>query len=112
MDLDKIIKGLEVCCDSTRNCGGCPYESDSDDCSLNMKMDAAAVLRELRLQATMQKCAEAGKEITESIAEEAAAMSEEIDAQAQAIETLHLINARLEGKVEAYEGMLRHLVKE
>lgn len=39
-------------------------------------------------------------------------LQNEIDAQAQAIETLHEINAKLEGKAEAYEAVVRMLLKE
>lgn len=112
MDLEKVIQGMTVCSSGSRSCKGCPYEVDGHICNDKLKEEALVALKELRLQITMQKCAEAGKEITEGITEAATAMSEEIAAQEQAIETLHLINAKLEGKVEAYENMLQRLVHE
>ena len=85
MDLDKIIEALHICSEES-GCSGCPYDG-VDACASIMKINAIAAIKELR--------EELG----------------EIDAQAQAIETLQQINAKLEGKVEAYENVLRMLAK-
>ena len=100
MDLEKVIKGLTVCSDGSRSCEGCPYEADHDVCNEKMKADTLVILKELRSSLETHCGSDAEK------------LVEQIDAQEQAIETLHLINAKLEGKVEAYENMLQRLVHE
>ena len=98
MELDEIIEGLFIC-SQEQTCNGCPYEG-KDGCAAMMKNNAIAAIKELRAKAeanTKTKAVHA-KEVNM------------IDAQAQAIEELHAINARLEGKVEAYEHMLRLVI--
>ena len=102
MDLDNIIKALEICSTYGASCDDCPYHAAAAGCSYNLKINALAALKELH----------GGNKSAGTDCGTVTEMQGEIDAQAQAIETLHLINAKLEGKVEAYENMLRCLAKE
>ena len=48
-DREKVIKGLEVCVDRVPGkytCNKCPYETDGNDCEINLTKDAAALLKE------------------------------------------------------------------
>ena len=106
MDLDKIIRALEICA-SDDNCTGCPYREDHN-CSTNSKRDAVAAIKELQQEVSLHETGDAFKAIIgKTPAEAITTMQDEIDAQSQAIETLQAINTRLEGKVEAYEYALR-----
>lgn len=49
--LEKVIRGLEVCIDHVPGkytCSQCPYETDGNDCEINLSKDALAILRELK----------------------------------------------------------------
>lgn len=92
-NLDKIIESLTICVAPACDCEKCPYHG-GPDCSEARNLDTLLLLKELR-----------GKPDAEKLVGQ-------IAAQEQAIETLHLINAKLEGKVEAYENMLQRLVHE
>lgn len=102
MDLDDLIKALGACVNA--DCRNCPLENEElcIDKTRKKAVDALKELKELRSAAKTANTA----------AETVKCMQEEIDAQAQSIETLHLINAKLKGEVEAYENMLRILAKE
>ena len=46
---EKVIKGLEVCIDrepGKYDCYKCPYETDGNDCDINLSKDALALLKE------------------------------------------------------------------
>lgn len=48
-DREKVIKGLEVCIDrepGKYDCYKCPYETDGNDCEINLSKDALALLKE------------------------------------------------------------------
>lgn len=52
-DIDKVIKGLEICVDrvpGTYRCNECPYEADGNDCEINLTKDAIALLKEQQLR--------------------------------------------------------------
>jgi len=44
-ELDKVIKGLEVCFDSSKECNGCPYIATSY-CKTTLHNDVTALLKE------------------------------------------------------------------
>ena len=47
-DMEKVIKGLEVCIDrepGKYDCYKCPYETDGNDCEINLSKDALALLK-------------------------------------------------------------------
>ena len=47
--MEKVIKGLKVCVDRVPGeytCDKCPYETDGNDCEINLTKDALAMLRE------------------------------------------------------------------
>lgn len=111
MDYVKIIRGLTTCANG-KGCTGCPYEG-CEKCSTQMTHDAIDAINELRLKVELQEASGTVKGVVDEATEAAITkMQEEIAAQEQAIETLHEINAKLEGKVEAYESVLRILAKE
>ena len=45
MDREKVIKGLEVCFDSSRECNGCPYIA-TPYCKTTLRNDVTALLKE------------------------------------------------------------------
>ena len=48
-DIDKVIKGLEVCVDRVPGkytCNKCPYETHGNDCEIDLTRDAIAMLKE------------------------------------------------------------------
>lgn len=106
MDLDKIIKTMETCI-GDRSCSSCPYGGE-EQCVKAIFVDVITILKELREKGELSKASCASKDMIVSAADaKINKLQSEIDAQAQAIETLQAINARLEGKVEAYEYALR-----
>ena len=106
MDLDEIIKGLEIC-EADETCDKCPYK-ERTCCTSALKEDALAAIKELRAKAETQKEGYALKGMLDEATEKKIAeLRSDCDAQVQVIETLQAINARLEGKVEAYEYALR-----
>ncbi len=110
MDLNKIIEALSICA-KEQTCDGCPYEG-KEDCASMMKNNAIAAIKELRAKAELPKVSGAVEGVVDEATMEAiTGLRDEVDAQAQAIETLQAINAKLEGKVEAYEYAL-HLAIE
>lgn len=110
MDLDKIIEALTIC-SQEETCNGCPYEGKGG-CASTMKNNAIAAIQELRAKAELQKASAAVEGVVaEATMETITELRDEVDAQVQAIETLQAINARLEGKVEAYEYALRLVIE-
>lgn len=106
MDLDKIIKGLDIC-SQEKTCLGCPYDGQ-EGCASTMKNNAIAAIQELRAKAEHPKASGALQGMIDDATMEAiTGLRDEVAAQVQAIETLQAINTRLEGKVEAYEYALR-----
>ena len=52
-DREKVIKGLEVCIDrepGKYDCYKCPYETDGNDCEINLSKDALALPKEQETQ--------------------------------------------------------------
>lgn len=45
MDREKVIKGLEVCFDSSKECNGCPYIA-TPYCKTTLRNDVTALLKE------------------------------------------------------------------
>ena len=46
---EKVVKGLEVCIErepGKYTCHECPYETDGNDCEINLTKDALAMLKE------------------------------------------------------------------
>lgn len=106
MDLDKIIEALSICA-KEQTCDGCPYEG-KEDCASTMKNNAIAAIQELRAKAEHPKASGALEGVVDEATEKKIAeLRSDCDAQVQVIETLQAINAKLEGKVEAYEYALR-----
>ena len=52
MDREKLIKGLEVCFDSSKECNGCPYIT-TPYCRTTLRNDVIAMLKE---HETMMQC--------------------------------------------------------
>ena len=44
-DIEKVIKGLEVCFDSSKECNGCPYIA-TPYCKTTLRNDVTALLKE------------------------------------------------------------------
>ena len=52
-NLDKVIKGLDICIDrepGKYTCNECPYEIDGNSCELNLAKDILVLLKEQRYE--------------------------------------------------------------
>ena len=50
MDREKVIKGLEVCFDSSKECNGCPYIA-TPYCKTTLRNDVTVLLKEQETEA-------------------------------------------------------------
>ena len=113
MDLDKIIKGLDIC-SQENTCNGCPY-AGKDGCASTMKNNAIAAIKELRAKAENPKASGAlNGMINEATGKKIDELRREVDAQAQAIVEMTL--GRLTGlereKIEEELNKLHNLIAE